>query len=118
MRPFLVSRIIAPAGGTAAEFSPEVFGSPVAAPTAAAVGAMMQSVVAGGTGAGAALGGIAVAGKTGTAENPHGASHSWFIGYAPADNPVIAIAVIAENAGAGSAVATPVARQVLARALR
>ena len=52
-----------------------------------------------------------VAGKTGTAENPHGLDHSWFVGYAPADSPRIAVAAIMENAPSGSAV--PVVRQVI-----
>jgi peptidoglycan glycosyltransferase len=56
--------------------------------------------------------GIAVAGKTGTAENPHGQPHAWFIGFAPADNPVIAVAVIIENGGGGGEMAAPVARQI------
>ena len=71
----------------------------------------MVSVVAHGTGARAGIPGIVVAGKTGTAENPHGEDHSWFVAYAPADHPRIAIAVILENAPHGSAV--PVARQVI-----
>ncbi len=57
--------------------------------------------------------GFHVAGKTGTAENPHGDSHSWFVGFAPADDPTIAISVICENAGHGSDVAAPAAGEVL-----
>jgi penicillin-binding protein 2 len=64
---------------------------------------------AGGTGAAAKVKGIEVAGKTGTAQNPHGKDHAWFIGFAPFDNPRIAIAVLVENAGFGGAVAAPVA---------
>jgi len=52
---------------------------------------------------------IAVAGKTGTSQNPHGANHGWFIAYAPYDNPTIAIAVLIENAGYGSISAAPIA---------
>lgn len=52
---------------------------------------------------------IEVAGKTGTAQNPHGQNHGWFIGYAPADNPQIAIAVLIENGGFGSVSAAPIA---------
>lgn len=52
--------------------------------------------------------GIEVAGKTGTAQNPHGANHGWFIAYAPADNPQIAVAVLTENSGYGSISAAPV----------
>jgi len=57
--------------------------------------------------------GINVAGKTGTAQNPHGKDHAWFIGFAPFENPKIAIAVIAENAGFGGAVAAPIAKQLI-----
>jgi penicillin-binding protein 2 len=73
----------------------------------------MYQVVHGGTASSVALIDIAVAGKTGTAQNPHGESHSWFICYAPADSPQIAMAVIAENAGGGSVVAAPIARQII-----
>ena len=56
---------------------------------------------------------IAIAGKTGTAQNPHGKEHSIFVGFAPYDNPKIAIAVIVENAGFGSTAAAPIARDVI-----
>ncbi|MFZ5516422.1 MAG: penicillin-binding protein 2 [Candidatus Zhuqueibacterota bacterium] len=56
---------------------------------------------------------IKVAGKTGTAQNPHGDPHAWFIGYAPVDNPQIAICVLIENGGGGGAVAAPIAREVI-----
>jgi peptidoglycan glycosyltransferase len=56
------------------------------------------------------LKGIEAAGKTGTAQNPHGEDHAWFIGYAPAEEPEIAIAVLIENAGHGGEVAAPLAR--------
>ncbi len=65
--------------------------------------------VPGGTGMAAKVQGVIVAGKTGTAENPHGKDHAWFIGYAPADNPRIAICVLVENAGFGGAVSAPIA---------
>ena len=63
----------------------------------------------GGTGGSARIPGIVVAGKTGTAENPHGKSHSWFIGFAPFDNPKIAICVLVENVGYGGSFAAPIA---------
>lgn len=56
---------------------------------------------------------IAVAGKTGTAQNPHGENHGWFIAYAPFDDPQIAVAVLVENAGFGSISAAPVASLVI-----
>ncbi len=69
----------------------------------------MREVVDGGTGARATLYGIPAAGKTGTAQNPHGNSHAWFIGFAPYVNPEIAICVLVENGGSGGHVAAPIA---------
>lgn len=59
------------------------------------------------------LPGIEVSGKTGTAQNPRGRNHGWYIAYAPADNPQIAIAVLTENSGYGSISAAPVAALVI-----
>jgi penicillin-binding protein 2 len=66
-----------------------------------------------GTGGQARLDSIEVAGKTGTAQNPHGKDHALFICFAPADAPRIAVAVLVENAGHGSTAAAPIARKVL-----
>jgi penicillin-binding protein 2 len=57
--------------------------------------------------------GMTIAGKTGTAQNPHGDDHAWFVCFAPADNPKIAVAVIVENAGHGSSIAAPIARDII-----
>ncbi len=73
----------------------------------------MRQVVAGGTGWRGGVYGIEVAGKTGTAQNPHGDSHAWFIGFAPYENPVIAFAVLVENSGSGGGVAAPLAQFML-----
>jgi penicillin-binding protein 2 len=73
----------------------------------------MRNVIDGGTGWLAAVPGIEVAGKTGTAQNPHGEDHAWFICFAPYEDPVIAMAVIIENGGGGGAVAAPLARMCL-----
>ncbi|HEX9658840.1 MAG TPA: penicillin-binding transpeptidase domain-containing protein, partial [Rhodothermales bacterium] len=54
-------------------------------------------------------GDVVVAGKTGTAQNPHGEDHSWFMGFAPFDDPKIAVAVLVENAGFGATVSAPIA---------
>ncbi|MFH1842855.1 MAG: penicillin-binding protein 2 [bacterium] len=67
----------------------------------------MEAVVDMGTGQAAKLAGIAVAGKTGTAQNPHGEDHAWFMCYAPARAPEVAVALILENAGHGGAEAAP-----------
>ena len=71
-----------------------------------------------GTGTGARVSGIEVSGKTGTAENPHGKAHSWFIAYAPKDHPKIALCVLVENAGYGGAVAAPVAGLCIEKYIR
>lgn len=61
---------------------------------------------------------ITVAGKTGTAENPHGKDHSIFMAFAPVDNPQIAIAVVVENAGFGSTWAAPIASLMIEKYIR
>ncbi|NWG27708.1 MAG: penicillin-binding protein 2 [Ignavibacteriaceae bacterium] len=56
---------------------------------------------------------ISICGKTGTAQNPHGKDHAWFIGFAPYENPKIAIAVLVENVGFGGTHAAPIAKKVI-----
>ena len=67
----------------------------------------------GGTAASVKLPDVVVCGKTGTAQNPHGKDHSWFICFAPMDKPQIAMCVMVENAGFGGTVAAPIAREIL-----
>ena len=96
----------------------EVLGRAVSGPVAAELTQMMQGVVTSGTGTAAQIPGVAVAGKTGTAENvPGKPTHAWFIAFAPAQNPRIAVAVIVENGGVGGTAAAPIARQVMQAAL-
>jgi len=71
----------------------------------------------GGTGGMARIPGIISGGKTGTAQNPHGADHAWYIGFAPFDHPRIAIAVLLENAGMGGVKAAPIAGKVMQKYL-
>ncbi|MCS6965491.1 MAG: penicillin-binding protein 2 [Candidatus Kapabacteria bacterium] len=75
----------------------------------------MEEVVhaPGGTASGARVPGVRVCGKTGTAQNPHGNDHAWFIGFAPRQQPRIAFCIMVENAGFGGAVAAPIARRLL-----
>jgi penicillin-binding protein 2 len=77
--------------------------------------AALREVVHGerGTARSCRIPGHLIAGKTGTAENSHGAPHSWFVGYAPADAPEIAFSVIVEGGGHGSDVAVPIAKKLL-----
>jgi len=77
------------------------------------------AVVNGGTAKAARIPGITVAGKTGSSEHGSGKrTHGWFVGFAPAENPRIAVAVVLEAGGHGGAVAVPVARQIIERYLR
>jgi len=92
--------------------------------TAGVLTELMTSVVANGTGRAAQLPGIAVAGKTGTAQSGTDAPpHAWFTSFAPADDPRVAVAVVVENGGfegdvaSGGTTAAPIARQVLAALL-
>jgi cell division protein FtsI/penicillin-binding protein 2 len=86
------------------------------------VRAMMLAVVGSGTGTAAAIPGVAVAGKTGTAElrpdskNPKDAD-AWFVAFAPAGHPTVAVAVMLVGAGFGGTAAAPIAKQVLQAAL-
>lgn len=112
MEPYLINKIVDDQGNVVKQYSPQEWLTATTPEIALLVKQMMVSVVENGTGRGAGLPGVAVAGKTGTAENPHGQSHAWFIGFAPADNPVVAVAVIIENGGYGGEMAATVARQV------
>jgi peptidoglycan glycosyltransferase len=85
--------------------------------TASFVADAMRAVVTHGTGTRAAIPGVPVAGKTGTADNPGGRAHAWFIGFAPYSGGVVAVAVIIENAGGGGTQAAPVAAQVIEAAV-
>jgi peptidoglycan glycosyltransferase len=116
-RPYLVSRV-RPPGGIASSYGSATLDEPITADTAANVKKMMIAVVERGTGTPAQISGVTVAGKTGTATNPFGAPHSWFVCFAPAQHPRVAVAVIVENAGYGAAVAAPIARDVLLAALK
>ena len=88
--------------------------------TAAELTGMMELVVQGGTGTAAQIPGISVAGKTGTAETGRpGANDTWFICFAPADAPQVAVAVaLSDQAGTGGASAAPIARTIMEAVLR
>jgi peptidoglycan glycosyltransferase len=86
--------------------------------TAAEVSGVMQQVVSIGSGSGAQIHGVAVAGKTGTAEVGKGIpTNAWFIAFAPAENPTVAMAIMIEGGGVGGKVAAPAAKPVLEAAL-
>lgn len=81
------------------------------------LGESMAAAVARGTARLAAMPGVPVAGKTGTAENPHGPPHAWFTGFAPVAAPQVVVTVVVENAGSGGEVAAPLARELFLAAL-
>ncbi len=80
---------------------------------AAVLAGFLRDAVESGTGHGANVKGLEVAGKTGTAQNPAGDDHAWFVCFAPVDHPRLALAVIVENGGAGSQAAVPIAAGLL-----
>lgn len=97
------------------QVAPGPLAQPIRAGTAKTVGADLVAAVEG-QGAfayPAKIPGVQVAGKTGTAENPQGSPHGWFVGYAPANDPKIAVAVIIENAENGGVDAAGVGGQVM-----
>nr|WP_239522631.1 penicillin-binding protein 2 [Geodermatophilus sabuli] len=113
MAPYLVDQLRAPDLSVLDETDAEVLGEPVSAEVADQLTEMMESVVAEGSGRAARIPGVTVAGKTGTAENA-GPDHNWFIGFAPADDPQIAVAVfVANGGGTGGDVSAPIAREVM-----
>jgi penicillin-binding protein A len=120
MKPYLVARVRNPDLDVVQDTTPQTLGKPISAGTAAALRDMMIGVVANGTGTGARIPGVQVAGKTGTAQTTDNAApHAWFTAFAPADAPKVAVAVIVEHGGnmgneaTGGRVAAPIARAVI-----
>jgi penicillin-binding protein A len=110
--PYLVSQIRDADGGIIETRRPDPRGQVIRGDTAKTMNQFMLSAV-GEFGQAAGLSGMDVAGKTGTAETGTSAApHSWFIGYTPASQPRVALAVIVENGGAGSQAAGPIAAQI------
>jgi peptidoglycan glycosyltransferase len=115
MEPRLWSKVI-DTDGREQKLDPERQSRVISEETAQQLTEMMTDVVNEGTGGAASLGAVQVAGKTGTAEIDidQGINQAWFIGFAPADDPRIAIAVTVERtSGQGGTVAAPIAQQVL-----
>lgn len=121
MKPQIWKRVIDPEGRVVETMEPSTYSEPISEETAAALTSAMEGVVTEGTGTNAAIPGIAVAGKTGTAETPGNKAcgggvdenQAWFIGFAPADDPEIAIAVSIEcTPEFGGDVAAPIFRTV------
>jgi peptidoglycan glycosyltransferase len=121
MTPTLTDRVVDRDGRTVDDIEPEVEREVMKSSTAREVGDMMAGVVREGTGTAAALEGVSVAGKTGTAERDiaRGINTPWFIGFAPRERPRIAIAVTLESEqGQGGTLAAPIAKHVLQELLK
>jgi penicillin-binding protein 2 len=115
-RPYLVSKITAQNGATIKAFGPEEMGrAQISEKTLALVRAGLKDVASPEGTAGYVFTGfpISIAGKTGTAENPHGDDHGWFVAYAPYEDPRVVISVVVEQGGFGSDAAAPIARKIL-----
>lgn len=108
-----------PKGNVIASFGPKPWLTATDPATAAQLESMMVSVVQQGTGRPAALDNVQVAGKTGTAQTGRGGKpHAWFVGFAPAEAPRVAVAVLVEEGGGtGGTVAGPIAADVIRKAL-
>lgn len=119
MKPIIVKEVISPEGKSIKSNNPNTIGKVCEAEEAGIIKDMMIEVVKSGTGTNAAIKNTVVAGKTGTAQNDMGKEHAWFIGFAPAENPKVAVAVILENAGTtGGKSAAPIARDLLNAGLK
>jgi penicillin-binding protein A len=115
MEPSVLNRVVDAKGKTIVHVGPKKLGRVMSPTTAHEINAMMVSAVQSGTGTAAQIPGIQVAGKTGTAETGNsGINTTWFITFAPADNPKVAVAVTLENQhGFGGTTAAPIAKVLL-----
>ena len=114
MKPRLTARVVDQDGRVRDSIDPSEEGRVIKTESADQLQSMMESVVQSGTATSAQIPGVAVAGKTGTAERGDGSNNAWFIAFAPADDPQVAIAVVVENTtGQGGQVAAPIAKRVM-----
>lgn len=116
MAPYLVARELSPDSSVISQASPRELDRAVTPNVADELTSMMEGVVNSGTGTAAQIPGVQVAGKTGTAQHGTAAPYAWFIAFAPAANPRVAIAVLVENTqpgDTGGKVAAPIAREVM-----
>lgn len=120
LQPYLVDQIRSSDESVLSRGKTTSLGQAVSPTVAHEMTTMMEQVVQpGGTGTAAAIPGVPVAAKTGTAENEPGQpTHAWFIAFAPALHPQIAVAVLVEHGGVGGQTAAPIARQVMCAVLR
>jgi peptidoglycan glycosyltransferase len=118
MSPYLVSEVRGPDLSLLSRADPQALSTAVSPQVAATLTSMMVDVVNNGTGTNAAIPGVPVAGKTGTAEHGGPRPHAWFVSFAPAEDPAVAVAVIVEDGGdapevSGNEIAAPIARAVM-----
>ncbi|HEX2506650.1 MAG TPA: penicillin-binding protein 2 [Gaiellaceae bacterium] len=115
MEPQVVERIVSPEGKAISRLDPTEYSEVMKPQTAADLTDMMTRVVASGTATSAQISGVEVAGKTGTAETGRaGANDTWFIAFAPANDPEVAIAVaLHDQDGTGGSTAAPIAKAVM-----
>jgi peptidoglycan glycosyltransferase len=120
MEPYLTDRIRKPDGATLVKMKPHELRRAVKTEVAEEIAGMMEGVVSGGTGTAAQISGVRVAGKTGTAETGRqGRNTTWFIAFAPADDPQVAVAVVLQNqSGTGGSTAAPIAKEIMQAVLR
>jgi len=113
MEPRLVLSAVSQMGAAHAEFTPKVYRTAMTAENAAVLQEYMRSVVTNGTGTAAAIPGIKVCGKTGSAEkDTQENTNAWFVGYLDEEESPYAICVVVEDAGGGGSVAAPIARKI------
>jgi peptidoglycan glycosyltransferase len=117
MKPYIVSQIVDYHQTVLQQTKPQTWLQPLTPETASMIKQLMVQVVESGTGTSAAIRGVQVAGKTGTAEVANAQPHAWFAAFAPAEDPKVVVAVLVENAGTGGSVAAPVAKAVISAAL-
>ncbi len=118
MTPYYTQQVVAASGDVVQKAQPQQWRIAMKPASAAILNTMMQRVVNAGTGTAAALQGIQVAGKTGTAERGDGTNLAWFIAFAPAADPQVAIAVVLEDTqSTGGEAAAPLAAAVIKTAL-
>jgi peptidoglycan glycosyltransferase len=120
MTPYIVEEVIDADGDVTFETDPTEWRRATSPATARVIGELLREAVETGTGRNAAVSGVVVSGKTGTAEVPDGPPHAWFIGFALIDTTSpIALAVVVESGGdlgdaaTGGGVAAPIARQLI-----
>lgn len=120
MSPTIVDSVLARDLSPLAPFTPVEYSTPIGPDTANVLRDMMVAAVSDGVASGARIRGVAVAGKTGTAENGEGQPYTlWFTGFAPAENPRVAVVVVIENGGglgqsaSGNSLVAPIARKIM-----